>query len=103
MYTNSLADYSAYSNGYLKFWYKSAGYTWIKIQSMTDGITNTARGVTYGPTTNESGVVVGQQKIVPASSFTNIDFSHIRSPFMVTDPKVDRTYSVDYVCWEATL
>ena len=99
-YTNSTVDLSAYSNGYLKFWLKSSGYTKVELQSKTGTNLATSLGASYGPTTNASGTAVWEQKSIPITNFTGIALNSIKSPFMVTDPTFDRAYYVDYVRWE---
>ena len=99
-YTNTVADMSAYSNGYLKFWLKSSGYTKIELQSVVNNTTNTRSGASYNPTTNESGTAVWQYKVIPITNFTGVVLTNIKSPFMATDPVFDNSYSVDYVTWE---
>lgn len=102
-FTNSTTNLSAYSNGYVKFWLKSHGYNKIEVQSVTAGVTNTACGASYGPTTNGQGEVVWQHKVIPVQNFltdnASLDLSHIQSPFMITDPTYDHAYSVDDVKW----
>jgi len=101
-YTNSVTDFSAYSNGFLKFWYKSSGYTKIEIQSIEGSATNTAQGAYYGPTTNASGSVEWSYKVIPVTNFTggsSVNLEYISSPFMVTDPTYDRAFYVDDVRW----
>ncbi len=99
-YTNSTADFSAYSNGYLKFWLKSSGYSQVQIQSAVPGATNTHTGAFYGPTTNALGESVWQHKVIPVTNFAGAALGAIKSPFMLTDPTFDRSYSVDYVRWD---
>ena len=99
-YTNTVVDMSTYSNGYLKFWLKSSGYTRIELQSVFNQITNTVSGAAYSPTTDGAGTIVWQHKVIPITNFTGVVLTHIKSPFMVTDPVYDNSYSVDYVTWE---
>lgn len=99
-YTNTVADMSTYSNGYLKFYLKSSGYTKIELQSVYNNVTNTALGASYYPTTDGSGKVVWQYKVIPITNFAGVVLTHIKSPFMATDPVFDNSYSVDYVTWE---
>ncbi|OQA27555.1 MAG: hypothetical protein BWY59_01060 [Verrucomicrobia bacterium ADurb.Bin345] len=102
-YTNSLTtNLSQYANGYLKFWYKSSGYTRVEIQSVYNGVTNKAGYPSSGwfpPTRNEQGKVVWQQKSIPISAFAGVNLSYIKSPFMVTDPVEDNAFYVDEVRW----
>jgi hypothetical protein len=105
-YTNGVTtNLSQYAGGYLKFWYKSFGYTKIEIQSVWGGVTNKAAypAVGYmGPTLNGSGQIVWQQKVIPVSAFAGVDLQHVKSPFMVTDPEVDRAFYVDHVRYTLT-
>ena len=101
-YTNATVNYSAYSNGYLKFWLKSSGYTKIELQSLTGTNLQTATGAYYNPTMNDLGEIVWQHKVIPITNFTGIALTNIKSPFMATDPTFDRSYSIDYVRWEMT-
>ena len=99
-YTNSVVDLSAYSNGYLKFWYKSSGYTFVQIQSVSGSVTNTGTGASFGPTTNAAGEIAWTYKSVPISDFgTSVQLTAIKSPFMLTDPTEDRAFYVDDVRW----
>ncbi len=101
-YTNTVTNLSQYANGYVKFWYKSSGYTRIEIQSVWSGVTNKAAYPSsgwFGPTLNGSGDVVWQQKSIPVSAFAGVDLAHIKSPFMVTDPVYDHSFYVDQVRW----
>ena len=99
-YTNSTVDLSAYSNGCLKFWLKSSGYTKIEVQSQSGSNTVTALGASYGPTTNASGTAVWELKTIPITNFAGVALNSIKSPFMATDPTFDRAYYIDYVRWE---
>jgi len=101
-YTNSTTNLSAYSNGYVKFWLKSYGYSKVEIQSLYNGQTNTAQGAFYGPTTNAAGDVVWDYKVIAVTNFVGVDLEHIRSPFMLTDPTYDRAFYVDDVKWSMT-
>ena len=101
-YTNSTTNLSAYSNGYVKFWLKSYGYSKVEIQSLYNGQTNTAQGAFYGPTTNAAGDVVWNYKVIAVTNFVGVDLEHIRSPFMLTDPTYDRAFYVDDVKWSMT-
>jgi hypothetical protein len=99
-YTNGVTDLSAYSNGYLRFWYKSSGYTRVEIQSVNGTVTNKAMGAYYGPTTNEHGEIAWTYKSIPITNFAGVSLEHIKSPFMLTDPTYDRAFYVDEVKWE---
>ncbi|MBN1268995.1 MAG: beta-galactosidase [Kiritimatiellae bacterium] len=99
-YTNTTVDLSTYSNGYLKFWLKSSGYTKIEIQSEIGGTNTTRTGAYYNPTTNEVGDIIWHHKVIPITNFTGVALTNIKSPFMATDPTYDRSYSIDYVRWE---
>ena len=99
-YTNSTIDLSAYANGYLKFFLKSYGYTVVQIQTMTGTNAHNYSGAFYNPTTNESGQVVWQQKVIPITNFAGAALSSVKSPFMATDPTEDRAFYIDYVRWE---
>ena len=99
-YTNTTVDMSSYSNGYLKFWLKSSGYTKVELQSDVGGSVVTKTGASYGPTTNGVGEVVWEEKVIPISNFAGVALTNIKSPFMATDPTYDRSYSIDYVRWE---
>ncbi len=99
-YTNGTVNLSQYATGYLKFFLKSYGYTKVEIQSIAGGVTNTATGAFYGPTTNALGEVVWQHKVIPIANFTGVALTNIKSPFMATDPTYDHSYSIDYVRWE---
>ncbi len=90
---------SAYTNGVLKFWLKSSGYTKVEIKDKAGVV---KLGASYGPTTNTSGVVVWTEKTIPASAFAGANFSQLESPFMVTDPTYDRAFYVDNVRWQKT-
>ena len=95
-------EYRSYSNGYLKFWLKSSGYTKIELQSLTGSNLQTAPGAYYNPTLNDLGEIVWQHKVIPITNFAGVALTNIKSPFMATDPTFDRSYSVDYVRWEMT-
>jgi hypothetical protein len=102
VFSNTVTNLSQYAGGYLKFWYKSSGYTKVEIQSAWNGVTNKAAYPSYGwfgPTLNEEGLVVWQQKVIPISYFTGVDLEHIQSPFMITDPTYDHAFYVDDVRW----
>ncbi|OGV43413.1 MAG: hypothetical protein A2X46_13410 [Lentisphaerae bacterium GWF2_57_35] len=102
IYSNTVTNLSQYAGGYLKFWYKSSGYTKVEIQSVWNGVTNQAAYPAFGwfgPTVNDQGAVVWQQKVIPISYFVGIDLQHIKSPFMITDPTYDHAFYVDDVRW----
>ena len=98
-YTNGVTDLSAYTNGYLNFWYKSSGYTKVEIQSIQGGVTNTAQGAFFGPTTNQNGEIAWTYQSIPITNFVGVSLSNIKSPFMLTDPNYDRAFYVDDVKW----
>ncbi|MFH0954024.1 MAG: beta-galactosidase [Verrucomicrobiota bacterium] len=97
---NTTVDLSDYGNGYLKFFLKSSGYTKVEIQSVAGGVTNTAIGAWYNPTTNSLGAAEWQHKVIPITNFAGVALSNIRSPFMGTDPTIDHAFYIDYVRWE---
>ena len=117
--TNSTMDISAYTNGYLKFWFKapsvtlndlifnwyygiySVGYD-VQLQSVYNGQTNTVSysGVTGLTTTNG---VQWYQVSIPVNAFTSqgLKPQAVRCPFMITAAMTTAWY-VDYVRFEMT-
>ena len=100
-------DLSAYSNGYLKFWLKTPGYTRVELQDIyghQPGYPPLPQYY-YGPTTDGQGNVVWQEKVIAITNFTGaggVDLRHMRSPFMATDPidtTVPFTFLIDNVRW----
>ena len=103
------ADFSAFANGYLKFWLKTPGYTRIELQDMSGNQPGYPAGPSYyyGPTMDGEGHVVWQEKTIAITNFTaqGLDLYHIRSPFMGTDPidtTVPFTFMIDNVRWTLT-
>ncbi len=112
--TNSTVDISAYTNGYLKFWFKapqvtlsdlifnwyygiwSVGYD-VQLQSVYNGKTNTVSysGVQGLTTTNG---LQWYQVSIPVNAFTSqgLDAQHVRCPFMITAAMTTAWY-VDYI------
>ncbi len=96
------ANLSEYTGGYLKFWLKTPGYTRVELKDINGTVQGYPSNVTWmNPTTNALGQVVWQEKTIPLSHFSNIDFTHVVSPFMGTDPIEHEAFEflIDDVRW----
>jgi hypothetical protein len=89
IFYSSAQDFSAYSDGYLRFWVKSDVTLKVEIEDFTG-----AKATKY---IASSGGVWKEYNIL-LSEFTGIDFTQIKSPFMITTSSAT-TFYVDFVRW----
>lgn len=90
---------SAFSNGFLRFWYQSSATLKINIKSVTGTVTNEA--AYYVPNSSNQW----QETIIPLNAFQKvigakaIDYENVFLPFAITLESAG-TFYVDYVRWQ---
>ncbi len=116
--TNGTVDIRAYTNGYLKFWFKAPQVTaydalfngyhniWtvgydVQMQSVYNGVTNT---VSYSEVTGITDLINGvpwYQVSIPVSAFTSqgLNPASVRAPFMIT-ASMTTAWEVDHIRFE---